>query len=206
MRKLLTDYEAEKFLKKYIPVSKNELVNTFEDITIKIPVALKIISDDVLHKSDINGVRIITHQEDVKKHFNDLLRIAKQKKVRLDGIMVQKLVLGPEAIIGIKKDPVFNHVLVFGAGGIFTEILDDVSIRKCPITLQDAQEMIDETKSKKIFYGFRGRKVNINLLKKAMVSVSKIPLKYKNIEELDINPFIFYGDKGHAADARIVFS
>ena len=119
--------------------------------------------------------------------------------------MVQKLYPGTELIIGINKDPVFGHAILFGLGGIFTEVLEDISIRKCPITLQDSQEMISELKASKIFKDFRGKKLNIPLLKRTLVKVSKIPLKHKNIQELDINPFVLSEKSGVAIDVRIIF-
>ena len=119
--------------------------------------------------------------------------------------MVQKFVEGENLIIGIKKDEVFNHVILFGVGGIFTEIIDDISIRKCPINKHDAKEMIDELRARKIFYGFRGKKLNVELLKRILIKVSEIPNKHKDIEELDINPFILNEKDGKVVDARITF-
>jgi hypothetical protein len=94
-------------------------------------------------------------------------------------------------------------VILFGLGGIFTEILDDVSIRKCPITLEEASDMIKELRSKKLFEGFRGINLNVDILKKDLASVSKIPQKNKDILELDINPYILNSKEGKAVDIRI---
>lgn len=170
------------------------------------PLVLKIISDQALHKSDINGVRIIKREEDLQDEFNDLLKIAKRRLLKLDGILVQEFHEGEQLIIGIKKDPTFGHIILFGVGGIFTEVFEDTSIRKCPINKQDATEMINELRARKIFYGFRGRKLNLDLLKKTLIKVSQIPLKHKKIEELDINPFILNEKTGKVVDARIIFS
>ena len=120
--------------------------------------------------------------------------------------MVQEFIKGIETIIGIKKDSVFGHMILFGLGGIFTEAISDTSTRKCPIDLNDAEEMINELRSSRIFRDFRGMKVNINDLKKSLVSVSRLPLKYSDISELDINPFTLTNEKGFAVDARIVKS
>ncbi|HIG52084.1 TPA: acyl-CoA synthetase, partial [Candidatus Pacearchaeota archaeon] len=159
-----------------------------------------------LHKTEINGVRIIKSNQELESNFKDLIKTANKKKIKLKGIMVQEFYKGEQLIIGIKKDPVFNHVILFGLGGIFTEVLDDISIRKCPITLQDAKEMISELKAKKIFEGFRGKKLNTNLLKKVLVEISKIPTNNKKIAELDINPFILNEKSGKVVDSRIIFS
>ena len=205
VKKVYTAYKAEKFLAKFITVSKSQLVKALSEIKIKPPLVLKIISQDALHKTDIGGVRIVKDARYLEEDFKELIKIAKRKKLKLDGIMVQKFYEGEQLIIGIKKDPVFRHVILFGLGGIFTEVLEDTSIRKCPINKYDAQEMIDELKARKIFYGFRGKKLNVNLLKKTLIKVSEIPKKYKSIVELDINPFILNEKEGVAVDARIVF-
>ncbi len=204
-KKILTAYKAEKLLSKYIPISKSQLVKTISEVKIKTPLVLKIISQDAIHKTDIGGVKIVKDEKNLEEDFDELLKISKKKKLKLEGILVQKFYEGEQLIIGIKKDPVFNHVILFGLGGIFTEVLEDTSIRKCPINKSDAQEMIDELKARKIFYGFRGKKLNVNLLKNTLVKVSEIPKKYKNILELDVNPFVLNEKEGIAVDARIIF-
>ena len=204
-KKVMNDYQAEKFLSKYVPVSENQLVKSVNEIKISPPLVLKIISDEALHKSDIGGVKFVTDKDNIKKYFNDLLRVASNRKIKLQGIMAQKFYSGEQLIIGIKKDPVFNHVILFGVGGVFTEIFEDTSIRKCPIDINDAEEMIDELKAAKIFHGFRGKKLNTKLLKKVLIKVSQIPGKYKNIKEMDINPFMLNEKEGVVVDARILF-
>jgi len=200
-----TDYKAEKFLSKFVQVSKNQLVKNINQIKIKAPLVLKIISPQAIHKTEIKGIRIVKTNEEIEKNFNELLSISKRKKLKLDGIMVQQFYEGEQLIIGINKDSVFGHVILFGLGGIFTEVLDDTSIRKCPINLKDAQEMIDELKASKIFQGFRGKKLNIEILKRTLVKISQIPQRHKKIKELDINPFILNDKSGRVVDARIVF-
>ncbi len=204
-QKIFTGFAAEKFLSKYLSTSKNQLVHSAKEIKIKTPLVLKIISPDALHKSDIKGVRIIKNHSDIESEFNELIRIAKKRKLKLEGIMVQEFIEGEKLILGIKKDPTFNHIILFGLGGIFTEVLDDISTRKCPITISDADEMINELKASKIFHGFRGIKLNTDILKNTLVKLSKIPLKHKSISELDINPFILNEKSGIIVDARIVF-
>ena len=204
-KEVYTEYESEKLLRKYLPVAKNQLVQDISEIKLKkYPLALKIMSRQALHKSDIKGVRIVHNKEQLEKNFKDLIKISKKKKLELQGILVQEFKDGHQLLIGIKKDPVFNHVLVFGLGGIFVEVLKDISIRACPISEEDADSMINELKSKEILYGARGKKANIKLLKKVLMKVSKIPLKHKKILELDINPFILTEKKGFVVDARMV--
>ena len=204
-KRVMNGFQSEKFLKSYINVSESQLVKSFKEIKIKPPLVLKIMSDQALHKSDIGGVKIVKTKDEIAKNFSELIRIAKNHKIKLSGIMVQKYVEGTQLIIGIKNDSVFNHVILFGVGGIFTEVFEDISIRKCPINENDADEMINELRAAKIFHGFRRIKLDIAKLKKTLVEVSKIPLKYRNIKEMDINPFILNAEDGVAVDARIVF-
>lgn len=205
-RVIYNEYKADKFLSKFIPIAKSQLVKEISEIKLKFPFFLKIISNDALHKTDINGVKLVNNKDELLKNFNNLMQTAKRKKIKLDGIIAQEKIEGQQLIIGIKKDEIFNHIILFGLGGIFTEVLDDISIRKCPINKNDAQEMIDELKSRKVFYGFRGEKLSLEFLKKILIKVSEIPLKHKNIQELDINPFILNEKDGKVADSRIVFA
>jgi len=207
MQKILTEYESDKILSRYIPVAKNKLVKRLAEIKKpKFPIALKIISPDALHKSDINGVRKVDDRKELEENFRDLINIAKKRKLRLDGILVQEYFSGKDFIIGLKKDETFNHIILFGIGGIFTEIVKDFSIRKCPIDYDEAGSMLEELKANKIFHGFRGIKLNTKLLRRVLVKVSQIPRMHKNIDELDINPFILNEDKGYAVDSRMILN
>ncbi len=204
-KEILTEVEAEKILKSYVSIAKNQLVHLSREIKIKPPLVLKIISKQVIHKSDIGGVKIVKTKEELEREFNDLIKIAKRKKIRLQGILAQEYHEGHQLIIGIKKDPTFQHVLLLGAGGIYTEIMKDISIRACPITEKDAESMINDLKYKEALEGKRGKKANMSLLKQTLVKVSKIPLKYKKLQELDINPLIVNEKTAKVVDARMVF-
>lgn len=210
MGKILAEYEAERLLSKYIPVAKSVLTNnTIAAIAasrrIKLPLVLKLISKDALHKTELNGVRIVHDLDALRKEYADMMKSAKKKRLRVEGVLVQEFVKGEEVIIGIKKDPTFGHVIAFGIGGKYVEVIKDVSFRACPITPKDAGSMINELKYKKILYGARGVPLKISALKSALVSVSQLPQKFKNIEELDINPFIINEKGGKVADARMAF-
>ena len=110
-------------------------------------------------------------------------------------------------ITGLKKDPTFGHVIAFGVGGIFTEIIKDVVFRVCPISKKDAIEMIKEIKAYKILEGTRGEKpVNFYSLLRVLLALSELSKKYENIEELDINPLIVNEKNAKIVDARIVFT
>ncbi|MEK6847249.1 MAG: acetate--CoA ligase family protein [Nanoarchaeota archaeon] len=203
-QEVLSAYESEKFISKHVAVPESQLVRKFSEISIKTPLVLKIISQQAIHKSDLGLIKIIHNKNEIEPSFNELITTARKNKLKIDGILVQKFVEGQQFIICLKKDNIFGHVILFGLGGIFTELLDDISIRKCPITQADAQEMLNELKSAKLFHGFRNIKLNTQLLKETLVAVSKIPQKHREIKELDINPLILNAKEGKAVDARIV--
>jgi succinyl-CoA synthetase beta subunit len=207
--KVILGSEAENFVSSYVPIPKSKLVKTYKDAlkyseTLDYPIVLKIISKQAVHKTDIKGIRIIKKAEDFEKQFEDLLKISKTKKLKLDGILVQEYIEGKELIIGLKKDSTFGHVIMLGIGGIFVELLKDVSFRVCPITYEDAESMINELKMKKILFGYRNEKaVNVEALKNDLVKISKLPSK-KDILELDINPYMINDREGKAVDVRIL--
>ncbi len=211
MKKVLAEYQAEKFLSGYVPVAKSFLCKGSKEIVtaakkLGYPIVLKIISKQALHKTDIGGVVIVKNEGELFGAFNSLVGIAKKNKIKMEGILVQEFLQGKEVIIGIKKDPTFSHVIAFGLGGKYVEVLKDITFRACPITKEDAEEMINELKFGKILFGARNEKpVNKGILIKTLVTVSNIPTKNKKIEELDVNPFIVNEKIGKVADARIVF-
>jgi acyl-CoA synthetase (NDP forming) len=205
-----TEFDTEKFLKKFVPVAKNKLCRTNKEVEegarkVGFPLVLKLISKDALHKSDIGGVRIVNYRLDLEKELRELTNIIKKHKIKAEGILVQEFVEGESVLIGLKQDKSFGHAIVLGIGGIYTEYLKDVSFRVCPVTKKDVNEMIDELKMKSLLFGVRGRKsVNLDLLKDVVVKVSRIPLKHKEIKELDINPFVIDHQIGKVVDARMV--
>ena len=205
--KVFLGKKAEKFLKGF-PIAQSIITKDLKkanNFAKKYPVVLKIISPKAIHKTDINAVRIIHNKEDFEKEFNDLVKMAKKKKIPLEGILVQEFVKGKELIIGIRNDPAFGHAIMFGIGGTLVEILKDVTFRVCPINEEDAESMIEDLRAKQILYGVRGEPpVNIKLLKKILVDASLIPLKYKRIEELDINPLIINDTEAKVVDVRVV--
>jgi acetate---CoA ligase (ADP-forming) len=157
-----------------------------------------------LHKSDIGGVEVVRNREELEEKYHKLFSIAKKKRFILNGILVQEYIEGQQLIIGIQNDATFGHVIMFGLGGIFVEVLKDVSFRVCPITYDDAQSMIDELKGKAILDGVRGQQpVNQRALIEALVTCSTIPDKHPELQELDINPFILNHRRGKVVDARI---
>jgi|SRR3989344_4298680 len=207
--KIYNEYKAEEFLKKHLPVTQHLLTKDLNSglkfcKQHKYPIALKIISDQALHKTDIKGVRVAYNDEDVKREFADLLKLSKKLKLKLDGILVQKYRIGREVIIGSKKDNTFGQTILFGSGGVYTEFIHDVSLRVCPINEKDALEMIEETRANKMLGKFRGDEpVNKKLLVNALLKINKILLENKNIIELDINPLIINKEGIFVVDARM---
>ena len=197
---ILTESRAEEFLEKNkFPIVKRGIAYNLkqaEQIAKKLgyPVVLK--NPSILHKTEKNAVKTNVTKETIKKAYHSL----NSKKV-----LVQKHVKGIEIFAGIKKDQTFNHVLAFGLGGIYTEILKDISFRICPITAKDALEMIKETKSYPLLKGARGiHSVDINLIKSILLKLSNLTKKYPNIQELDINPMMAEKNKVEIVDARII--
>jgi len=201
------DYKLlEKYGFKLIPYGLATNLESAARIAKKIsyPVAMKIISPQATHKTDIGGVRIaIKNEEMLKLTYKDLEDVAKANKLQLDGILIQKMARkGLELIIGAKRDEQFGHLIILGLGGIYVEIFRDISARLCPITEQDVDEMIDELKSHPLIEGVRGNKaINIKALKRLMLSVCKFVSK-ENIKEMDLNPIIFDEKGGDIIDVR----
>ena len=203
-----TEEKAEKMLSRYVPVAKSVLAKNVEQAIaskkMKFPLVLKIISPKAIHKTEINGIRFASNEDELKKEYCDLMKMANRKRLKPTGILVQEFMSGEEVIIGIKKDATFGHVIALGMGGKYVEVFKDITFRACPIGEKDAESMIQDLKFKKILYGVRGKKpVNMKLLKQVLVKVSRFPLNNRNIEELDINPFIINDKVGKAVDARI---
>ncbi|MBI1978720.1 MAG: acetate--CoA ligase family protein [Candidatus Aenigmarchaeota archaeon] len=203
--KVFLGKDAEKFLKG-LPLAKSFLIKDAKELLKikKYPVVMKIISPQAVHKTDIDGIKTANSSKEAQDSFNNFMKSTKTKKMKLTGILIQEYVKGREFIIGIKKDPTFDHVIMFGAGGIFVESLKDVTFRICPIDENDAKGMLSDLKNQWLITGTRGQKpVNTKLLKQILVKVSKLPQKYKKIEELDINPLMTNGKEIKIVDARI---
>jgi acetate---CoA ligase (ADP-forming) subunit beta len=173
------------------------------------PVVLKIASPDITHKSDVNGVRVgIKSKEEVIQVYGEIIAAAKAKfpKAVIEGVSVQKMARpGVEIIIGMTKDPQFGPVLMFGLGGIFVELLKDVSFRIVPLTRYDAHTMIKEIRGYAMLNGFRGSEpASIPDLEKMLLKISDFVESHPEIKEMDLNPVFSYKDGATAIDARIV--
>jgi len=185
-----------------IPIAKHHVASSLAEVEknakkMGFPVVLKLISPEVIHKTEAKGVQIVP---DMKE-----LRVVAKNFLKQGKVLIQESCYGAEMFLGIKNDPTFGHVLLAGIGGIFVEVYKDIAFRVCPISKKDAESMLDELKGKAILKGIRGDKaVNMKALLDAMVSLSRLPEKIPKLEELDVNPFFINEKEGKAADARIV--
>ena len=214
-RKQLTEIESKEFLKEAgIPVVEAELARTKKEAgslskKIGFPVVLKVISPDVIHKSDSGGVKLgLKNITQVGKAYSEILAAVKKHypKAKIQGVSVQKMARpGVEVIIGMTKDAQFGPVLMFGLGGILVEILKDVSFRIVPLAKRDAREMIREIKGYPLLEGYRGQEpADVAFLESLVVKVSDFIDKNPEIKELDLNPIFAYKDGAVAVDARII--
>ena len=214
-RSILTEFESKRILKQIgVPVVETRLaMNQKEAVSISqkigFPVVLKITSPDVVHKTDSGGVKLgLINTSEVKKAYDDILRSVKKKYPRalIHGISVQKMARpATEVIIGTSKDPQFGPVIMFGLGGIFVEVLKDVSFRVIPVNRKDAQEMIQEIKGFPLLRGYRGKEpASIPALIAMILKVSKFINENPQIREMELNPIFAYKDKALAVDARII--
>jgi len=177
------------------------------------PVVLKIDSPDILHKTDFGGIKVgIKSDKELEDGFNEIINNVKSKKpdANIKGISIQEMITDKqETIIGINKDPQFGPMIMFGLGGIYVEILKDVSFRIAPITESDAREMIEEIKTIKLLKGARGAKPSdINSIVETLLKVSQLVTDFPEIVEMDINP-LFVKAEGLgsiAGDVRIRIS
>ena len=173
------------------------------------PAVLKIASPDIVHKSDSGGIRMgpLT-PEQVAQAFDEIMAVVRHKypDANIHGVSVQKMVVpGIEVIIGMSKDAQFGPVLMFGLGGVFVEIMEDVSLRVIPVTRRDVEEMIKEIKGYKLLTGYRNLPaVDESRLADMLLKVADFVTQHPEIKELDLNPVIAYGDDAVAVDARIV--
>jgi len=177
------------------------------------PVAMKIASPDILHKSDMGGVRLNLTDADAVRDAYDLmmLRIGQRApEAKLEGVYVEKMCSrGREVIIGMTRDPQFGPMLMFGLGGIFVEVMKDVAFHLAPITAEEAMQMLTTTRSYSLLKGVRGQAgVNIQGIAEGIQLMSQLVTDFPQIVEMDINPFIVgrVGSEPVAADARITLS
>lgn len=203
--------EALDLLGEYgIPIVKSETACTPEEAvraadSVGYPVAMKIFSKTISHKTDVGGVKIgISSDLEVREYFD---KMKKKLGGDLEGMIVQPMISGREIILGIKRDDNFGPMLMFGLGGIYTEALKDVAFRFAPIDKNEAMEMMRETKAFKTLTGYRDLpKMDVEAVAQALMSLSELAIDHPEIKELDINPLMVQkeGEGCRVLDVRII--
>ncbi|MCK5261379.1 MAG: acetate--CoA ligase family protein [Thermoplasmatales archaeon] len=202
----LAENEVKDLLKAYgIRTTNYKLVNKPEDLEnlgLKFPVALKVCSSKILHKTDVGGVKLgIQNMNELKKTFQEF-----RKKFPKENLLVDQMEeKGVEIIVGLVQDPTFGLSIMCGIGGIFTELYKDVTFRVVPIDRYDAEQMMEEIKGKKLLEGFRNIPANKELVADLLLKVSKIGQELdEHIDQMDLNPVFVYGDDLCVVDAKLI--
>jgi acetate---CoA ligase (ADP-forming) subunit beta len=196
-----------------LPIVKQNTANNADEAVktaqkISFPVAMKIVSPDIIHKTEAGAIKVnIKNEQEAKDAYNEIIANCKKynPKANIKGVLIQQMVSGQEVIVGMKKDAQFGPVLMVGLGGVLVELLKDVSFRITPVDKKMALEMLKELKGFKLLDGFRGsKKANLNALADIIEKTSQLALKTKEIEELDFNPVIVNDKNAFIVDARIM--
>ena len=216
--KVITEELSKSILKTYgikvppyaLATSASEAVKQAKKIGF--PLVMKVVSPQILHKTDVGGVKVgIDNVTDVKKTFDDMFgRLSKKKGVDVKGILLEKMVPqdGVELIVGIQNDPQFGPMIMVGLGGIMTEVFKDVAFRMLPISTSDAKSMLNELKGSKLLKGFRGSKpIDLNMIAKALVQIGKMGVDNADyVNSIDFNPVIVYPKSYFVVDAKIILN
>ncbi|MFQ6016288.1 MAG: acetate--CoA ligase alpha subunit [Anaerolineae bacterium] len=213
-RLAIGDAEARDMMQAYgLPIPRSRLA-TSQGRAVKYaeeigyPVAMKIVSPDILHKTDIGGVKLnVGSAEEVRQNFAILLQQAMERMPQAEvwGVLVQEMVRkGREVIIGMSRDPQFGPLIMFGLGGIYVEVLEDVTFRIAPLSRLDAEEMIKGIRSYPLLRGVRGEKpADTEAMVDVLLRVSQMVTDFSEIVELDINPLVVYNQGAVALDMRL---
>jgi len=214
-RRFLLEPEAKTVCRGYgIPVTDFEVAKNVAEAVefaekIGYPVVLKIVSPDIIHKSDVGGVIVdLKNAKDVRNAYKKILKNVRKHnaKAKIVGILVQEMApQSTEVIVGATKDPQFGPTLMFGLGGIFVEILKDVTFRIAPIKEDEAREMITEVKAYPLLKGYRNTPLaDIEAIVEILLNTSRLIMEHQEIKELDLNPIMVYEKGAKTVDARII--
>ncbi|UCE54187.1 MAG: acetate--CoA ligase family protein [Desulfobacterales bacterium] len=207
----LSEYESKLLLAEYgIPITREGIVSTAEDAVKKAaeigyPVVLKGSGEAISHKTEMNLISLnLKDEEDVRQAFKELTT---NPKAEVKEVLVQQMIKGDrELMVGLTRDSQFGPCVMYGLGGIFTEILEDVAFRVAPLTRWDAMDMMNDIKGKKILEAFRGKPaVDREALADILLAVGQIGLDHDKVHEIDINPLKLIDGKPVAVDALVVF-
>jgi acyl-CoA synthetase (NDP forming) len=211
----LLETEAKAICEDYgMPVPPFELVHSAEEASdaaarLGYPVVLKVVSQDILHKTEAGGVLLdIRDSVEARDGFSRIVRNAKSynPNAKLEGVLVQKMApQGREVIVGGLIDPQFGQTLMFGLGGVLVEIFKDVALRIAPIGEQEASEMIREIKAYPILKGYRGQPpVDEDIIVEILLKASDLVMENPEINEMDLNPVMIYDKGASIVDARMI--
>ena len=215
--KVITEELSKSILKTYgVKVPPYALVTSAEDAAkqakkIGFPLVMKVVSPQILHKTEVGGVKVgLENVDDVKKTFKDMYgRLSKKKGVDVKGILLEKMVpKGVELIVGVQNDSQFGPIIMVGLGGIMTEVMKDVAFRMLPITTSDAKSMINELKGSALLKGFRGSApIDLNMVAKMLAQIGKLGVDNADyINSIDFNPVIVYPKSHFVVDAKIILN
>ncbi len=207
--------DALRILSTYgLPVIKTETASSKTEAIeaakrIGYPVAMKIVSPDVVHKIDVGGVKLdLNSDQDISEAYDEILKNVKARipNARIEGVLLQEFVTGgTETIIGIHRDPKFGPLLMFGLGGIYVEAYRDVSFRLAPIRELSADNMISQIRGSKILQGFRGQPpADTKAIAECIERLSQLSIELPDVVELDVNPLVAFQNGCRALDARII--
>ena len=212
--KVITEESAKEILKQYgINVPPYGISTNVDDAVTKakqigFPLVAKIVSAEILHKTDVKGVKVgINSELEIHEAFDEMYdRLSRQFEVK--GVLIEKMMPAgvAELIIGLQNDPQFGPIIMLGLGGIYTEIFKDVSFRVLPITKKDAEEMLENLKGKQILKGFRGSQaVNTDVISNALINIGNLGIDMAPYyESIDFNPVIVYPNDYCVVDAKII--
>ena len=213
-RSLLEPEAKELLSSRGIPIPRSGIARDFDEAgviaeSIGYPVVLKVISPQIIHKTDFGGVIVgAKNKFELKRDYSGLIENIKSKvpEAEIIGILVERMVSpSTEVIIGGLRDSQFGPAIMFGLGGVFTEILKDVSFRLAPITRNEAFRMMEELRGYPLIAGYRKSKpLDRESLSHAIVSISELMIEIEEIEEIDLNPIFLYTTGLTAVDARII--
>ena len=210
-QKALSEYDSKLVIQTAgITITREGLAKTKEEAldlakNFGFPVVLKGCADTLTHKTELDMVKLnLQSDEEVIQAYDEI----NSAKVTLDGVLVQEMIKGNrEFVMGLSRDPQFGPCVMFGMGGIYTEVMKDVSFRVAPLTRDDAAEMLEEIRMKELLDEFRGSPaVDRDALINALVELGNIGYAYDEIAEIDINPIIIAGNKPVVVDALVILN